>query len=93
MYVIIEKIFSEGTFKYLDFGEGGSWYKEFWSTGAVRYARGYYFPMVVPIIFAVLTHMTSNAISDLLGKVLTTLGLRDKVRRLLRERVLSGANE
>jgi CelD/BcsL family acetyltransferase involved in cellulose biosynthesis len=93
LYVIIQKIFAKGTFKYLDFGEGGSWYKEFWSTGVVRCARGYYFPMTTPIISAVLMHITCNAISDLLGTVLATLGLRHKVRRALRQRVLSTAHE
>jgi len=93
LYVIIQKIFAEGTFKYLDFGEGGSWYKEFWSTGVVRCARGYYFPIIIRIISAVLMHMTSNAISDLLGMVLARLGLRRKVRQLLRQRVLSAAHE
>jgi CelD/BcsL family acetyltransferase involved in cellulose biosynthesis len=91
LYVIIQKIFAEGTFKYLDFGEDGSWYKEFWSTGVVRCARGYYFPMVIPIISAVLMHVASNAVSDLLGTVLATFGLRHTVRRILRQRVFSGA--
>jgi Acetyltransferase (GNAT) domain len=93
LYVLIEKMFAEQAFKYLDFGEGGSWYKEHWSTGAARCARAYYFPMAVPIVSAVMMHMTANAISDLLGKGLQTVGLRDKLRRLLRNRVLSDANE
>lgn len=89
LYVVLKKMFAERQYKYLDFGEGGSWYKEFWSTGAARCARAYYFPIAAPIISAVMMHMASNAISDLLGRILATLGLRDKLRRLLRDRVLS----
>ena len=88
LYVLIEKMFAERAFKYLDFGEGG----KFWSNGVTRGAYAYFFPMAVPIIFAVIMHAVCNALTDLLGEILTMLGLRDKMRRLLRERLLSGGN-
>jgi CelD/BcsL family acetyltransferase involved in cellulose biosynthesis len=88
LYLIIEKLFTEKKFEYLDFGEGVSWYKEFFSTDSATCARIYFFPMRPFYLIAVAVHITANGLSSFLGRTLSLFGLRDRLRRLLRTRSL-----
>jgi len=90
LYLIIEKLFLERPFRYLDFGEGENWYKEFFSTGSAQCARIYYFPPKLTNVAAIGLHSLSSALSNLAGKMLDALQLRDRVRKLLRERTMNG---
>ena len=93
LYLLLENMFAERAFRYLDFGEGDKWYKEFFSTDSARCARVYYFPIEPAIISAITLHTVFNALTDLLGRALATLGLRNKIRRFLRARALSGTEQ
>jgi Acetyltransferase (GNAT) domain len=84
LYLLIEKLFNESLFRYMDFGEGHSWYKEFFSTGSSRCARVYYFPKKPKNFAAVSLHMAWNSVTNMAGWGLERLGLRAKLRTLLR---------
>jgi CelD/BcsL family acetyltransferase involved in cellulose biosynthesis len=86
LWHLIEREFERGRFRYLDFGEGESWYKSFFSTGSIRCARVYFLPKTPLNFAAVLLHAGSNAFTNVVGRLAQRLALRDRMRRLLRER-------
>jgi hypothetical protein len=88
---MIEALHEERAFRYLDFGEGGAWYKEFYATDALNCARVYFFPKTMRNITAVLLHAAASIVSDALGAVLDRFQLRDRARRLLRRRAVAEA--
>ncbi len=90
LFLIVEALFAEGAFRYMDFGEGTSWYKEFYSTGAARCARVYYFPKTVKNVAVVGLHAATNSVSDAVGSVLDKFNLRARIRRLLRRSAVAG---
>lgn len=92
LYLMIEALHEERAFRYLDFGEGGAWYKEFYATGALNCARVYFFPKTMRNIAAVLLHAAAGSVSDVAGAMLDRLELRERARRLLRRRAVAEAS-
>lgn len=88
LYLMIEALHEERAFRYLDFGEGGAWYKEFYATDALDCARIYFFPKTMRNIVAVLLHVAAGSVSDAAGAVLDRLELRERIRRLFRRRAV-----
>jgi CelD/BcsL family acetyltransferase involved in cellulose biosynthesis len=88
LYLLIEKLFEEREFRFLDFGEGEAWYKSFFSTGSARCARIYCFPMTFANVVAVVLHTLSQALSTVVGATLDAVNLRSKIRGLLRRRAV-----
>lgn len=84
LYLLIEALHAEGSFRYLDFGEGAAWYKEFYSTNSVSCARVYRFPIRVKYVVAVGLHAAMNVATDMVGALLDWLSLRQRLRRILR---------
>ena len=67
-----------------DFGSGESFYKRFFSTGKVDCAEVYYFPIrVKPILMIGLLELL-DATSALITRVVERLGLKEKLKNLLR---------
>jgi CelD/BcsL family acetyltransferase involved in cellulose biosynthesis len=89
LFLIIEQLHAERSFRYLDFGEGESWYKEFYATGSIKCARVYFFRRNLRNRMALATHTAAGAATDSLGTLLSALGVRAVVRRLLRQRATS----
>jgi CelD/BcsL family acetyltransferase involved in cellulose biosynthesis len=84
LHLLLERLFAEGDFQVLDFGEGENWYKEFYATRSIACARVYYFRRTLRNRVAVWLHSGATALSDLAGRILNALRIRDLVRRLLR---------
>lgn len=84
LYLLIEALHEERAFRYLDFGEGAAWYKDFYSTNSVDCARLYRFPFKPKYAIAVGLHSATNAVTSMVGAVLDRLALRQRLRRALR---------
>lgn len=86
LYLLIQRLFSEQEFEYMDFGEGYSWYKNFFSTGSSRCARVYYLAQTPGNFVAIALHIFWNSLTDSIGWALARLRVRSKLRTLLRAR-------
>jgi hypothetical protein len=82
LFLLLERLFEEGKYRYLDFGEGTLPYKQFFSTGHVRCARIIYFRRSARNLAVVLSHWSLSTLSRCGGRVLEFVGLEDQVRSL-----------
>lgn len=89
LLLMLEKLFSEGRFRYLDFGEGSDWYKKFFANGVMLCARVYFFPLRFAVLAVVLLHAGSNQISNFVGALLDRFRLRHRIRRFVRQRAMA----
>lgn len=80
---IVEKLFAEKRFQYLDFGDGMLSYKRFFSTNAVRCARIFYFRRNLRNLSLASTHCGLTMASVGVGKVMLKAGLKQNIKRLL----------
>jgi hypothetical protein len=82
LYLLLERLFEEGKYRYLDFGEGTLPYKRFFSTGHIRCARIIYFRRNAHNLAVVMGHWSLSALSRWGGRILEFLGLEDQVKSL-----------
>jgi CelD/BcsL family acetyltransferase involved in cellulose biosynthesis len=78
---VVEKLFEEQRYRYLDFGDGTLSYKQFFSTNQVRCARIFYFRRTLRNLAIVGAHCALTRTSVGIGKAMTTLGLKQKIKR------------
>ncbi len=83
-----EDIFSEGKFKYFDFTEGQSEHKRLYSTGSLLCGNVYIFPKNTGAWLLVHSHHSMNVFSSALGNIFEQLGLKSKLKSLIRFRKL-----
>ena len=79
-----EDIFGEEYFKYFDFTEGQSEHKRLYSTGSLLCGNIYIFPKNINAWFLIQSHNAVNTSSKVLGKLFDRLGLKSKIKRLIR---------
>ena len=79
-----EDIFNEGKFKYFDFTEGQSEHKRLYSTGSLLCGNVYIFPKNINSWFLIRTHYAINKLSKILGDILDRIGIKSKLRNLIR---------
>lgn len=80
---LLERLFTERTYTYLDFGDSDFTYKKFFATGSLLCARVLYLhPTPLNWLIAI-THLALTQGSLLAGRVLVRLGLKDRIKRLL----------
>jgi CelD/BcsL family acetyltransferase involved in cellulose biosynthesis len=93
LYFILERLFAEQRFRYLDFGSMQYQYKEFFSTGQTRCARLLYLRPTVRSLAIVAAHLATMGISYAGGQVLAALKLKvrfDRRASVLQVRRISG---
>ncbi len=82
LYLMLERLFAEQRFRFLDFGGTEHEYKKFFSTGSIRCARVHYFRRTWRNLLLVLSHSLVIRISLLGGELLKLLRLKDRVKKL-----------
>jgi len=82
LYLLLERLFEERKYSYLDFGEGTLPYKQFFSTGHTRCARIIYFRRNARNLAVVMSHWSLTTLSRCGGRVLELFGLEDQVKSL-----------
>ncbi|CAN5713874.1 hypothetical protein BH20ACI3_BH20ACI3_05130 [soil metagenome] len=83
LYLMLERLFAEQRFRFLDFGGSEHEYKKFFSTGSIRCARVHYFRRTWRNLLLVFSHSLVIRISKWGGKVLKLLRLKDRFKELL----------
>jgi CelD/BcsL family acetyltransferase involved in cellulose biosynthesis len=84
LYKIIESLFAERRFAYLDFGGTEYGYKEFFSTDRVRCARVHYFRRRWRSAVLIFSHKALVKLSSGAAKALGALRLKARIKRALR---------
>jgi CelD/BcsL family acetyltransferase involved in cellulose biosynthesis len=84
LLLILQRIFLEGKYRILDFGQGEAQYKSVFSTGHLVCADTYYFRRGWRNALIVVSHYLLDQLSHHLGRILAQVGLKQRVRRLFR---------
>jgi hypothetical protein len=92
LYLMLERLFTEGEFRYLDFGSTDLHYKAFFSTDSHRCARILYFPRRLRNYAIAVGHLSLETASVTIGKVLGTLGLKGALKGILARNSGTGSN-
>jgi hypothetical protein len=83
LYLILERLFAEQEYRYLDLGEGTLWYKSFFATDSVRCVRMIYFRRTLRNLAIASTHDAFSVISVAAGKLLARIGLKQRIRQAM----------
>jgi Acetyltransferase (GNAT) domain len=84
LLLMLESLFAAKCFDIFDLGKGEYAYKETMATSSVPGADIYYFRRTIPNLFLVLCHATFESCSTTMSSISERLGLRQKLKRLLR---------
>ncbi len=85
-HLALEKLFAEGRFRMFDFTEGGGPHKQFFATGSTRCADVYLFRRAARSLLLVNLHARMDGMSATLGRALDSLGLKRRIKKLLRSK-------
>lgn len=83
-YLVLERVFAEGTFRMFDFTEGQGPHKEFFSTGSTQCADIYYLRPTFRNLLLLKLHYGLSALSGATVKGLDRLGLKARIKKLIR---------
>lgn len=83
-WLAVEQLFSEGRFRYFDFTEGDSDHKRLFSTDHRQCANVFLIKRSIPNIALIHGQLMANRASKWLGTRLDRLGLKAKIKRLIR---------
>jgi hypothetical protein len=83
LYLLLEKLFAEGRYRHLDFGEGTLAYKQFFATNYIRCARIMYFRRSCRNCSIVMSHWSVSCLSRSTGRVLKAAKLHERLKRAL----------
>lgn len=88
IYQMLGLIIGEERFAVLDFGSGEAQYKRLLATGSTLCATLWFFRPGVSNLLNIAAHRSCSAASDCCAAAVERLGLKDRLRRLLRTRAL-----
>jgi len=86
-WLAFEDIFNEKRYKYFDFTEGQSEHKRMYSTNSMFCGNVYIFPKTLASYVLVGSHYSIDMLSETLGKWADKLGLKPKLKKLIRFRI------
>jgi hypothetical protein len=84
LHEMLARICSEKRFRVFDFGTGDAQYKRSYATTSRRCAAVYYFRRSLLNGMIVRAHLAVTSLSDACVRLLKALGIKDRVRKLLR---------
>lgn len=84
LYLALKHLFSERAFRFLNLSYGEGQMKKVFGRGSFLQADVYLFRPTLRNLLAVYTHAITDKLSSKLGGLLEDLGLRRRIRRLLR---------
>lgn len=82
--LLLEALFAEGKYRCFDFGDGDQWYKRQLATDQTLCAYMLYFPKTVANTFCVLAKVGLDRFSRNIGKLLKTVGVKNRLKRFLK---------
>jgi hypothetical protein len=93
LWHLLTQLFTDKEFRYLDFGEGEAFYKEFFSNCPLPCARVYYFRRTPMLVAAVCAHCAWHRTLDAVVRLPGVRSLVNNMRRVIRKRASGGASE
>jgi hypothetical protein len=87
LHEMLEKLFAEGSFQWLDFGSGDARWKRTYATRDTRCANVYYFRWNIRNVFRVCLHCGTDLLEIAFIRVLERIGLKERLKRLLHFRL------
>jgi CelD/BcsL family acetyltransferase involved in cellulose biosynthesis len=84
LFLVIERLLSDGDFSRFDFGRGEYPYKETFSTGSVLCADIYHFRRTPANFALVLCHTAIDATSSAIARLLDRFHLKDHLKKMVR---------
>ena len=84
LYRVLEHLFAERRFRVFDFGRGEQAYKSVFATGSIFCADIYYFRRTAFNLCLIGVHLALHGISGAVAGVLEALGLKRRLKRLIR---------
>ncbi len=84
-YLVLEHLFSQGSFRMFDFTDGEGPHKEFFSTGSVRCADLYYFRPTLRNRLLAGLHFGLRNVSGAMVRLLDRLGIKSRIKKLIRQ--------
>ncbi|MGO9649141.1 MAG: GNAT family N-acetyltransferase [Terriglobales bacterium] len=81
LYLIVERLFDERRYKFLDLGEGTLGYKSFFSNRCIQCARILYFRRTVRNLAMVSSHFALCTASVAAGRALSRIGLKQRIKK------------
>jgi len=85
-YVVLERLFAEGSHRMFDFTEGQGEHKRFFSTGDVACADVWFLKPTLRNRFLLRLHRAVDGFGAAVGRILDRLGLKARLKRWLRRR-------
>ena len=83
-YLVFEELFRDGTFRAFDFTEGQGEHKKFFGTHSTLCANICYFPPTLASRFWIGLHLGLDRFSSAVGQMLSRVGLKKILKRLIR---------
>ncbi len=83
-WLALEHLFEENTFRFFDFTEGQSEHKKLFATHNVQCANVFFLRSNMRNNFLLHSQKTVDHISNLIGGKLDQLGLKSKVKKIMR---------
>jgi CelD/BcsL family acetyltransferase involved in cellulose biosynthesis len=83
-YLLLESLFAQKTFRIFDFTEGEGQQKAFFGTDSARCAKTYFFRKNLNTLLLVFFHYWLNQGVAAIGRLLNNMGVKDKIRKLIR---------
>jgi len=93
LYLILEDLFQNGRYSLLDFGIGEAFYKSAFATTHEDFCQAYLFRPRWRYRWRVLLHWWLDRLSSGIGRSLARMGVKEKVRRLMRGRYGRGLKD
>ncbi|MDQ6679955.1 MAG: GNAT family N-acetyltransferase [Pseudomonadota bacterium] len=90
-WLALESVFAEGRFRFFDFTEGQSEHKRLFATHDIQCANVFFMRPSLRNKLLVRSHRAFDRLSQLIGIGLERLGMKTKVKRLLRFGAVSGS--
>jgi CelD/BcsL family acetyltransferase involved in cellulose biosynthesis len=84
LYLALEHLFAERKHRFLELGSGEGQLKQVFGRSSVLCGDVYFFRWTASNVAAVLVHVAVEGTSSLLGKTLSAIGLRQRIRKGLR---------
>lgn len=85
LLLVLERLFRDREFQYLDFGWNELPHKKFFATGSIETAYTMYFPRTLKTLALVGLHTGLNRSTSLAGRALDAMNLRSRIRMLLQQ--------
>lgn len=89
-FMIFERLFKEGRYRFFDHGQGEGYHKQLFSTGSVRCADIYYLRNLLRNRLVITLHCACDGIAAGLARTMAATNIKGPLKRLVRRHIQVG---